>query len=43
MPFQLAQEQGGYFAPFRPGISLHSGRLFRSIPAIHFGAFRPPV
>ena len=31
-----------FFAPFRPGISLHSGRLFRSIPATHFGAFRPP-
>ena len=24
------------------GISHHSGRLFRSIPATHFGAFRPP-
>ena len=31
-----------FFALFRPGISLHCGRLFRLIPATHFGAFRPP-
>ena len=31
-----------FFAPIRPGISQHSGQSFRSIPATHFGAFRPP-
>jgi class 3 adenylate cyclase len=32
----------GYFTAVRPVILEHSGRLFRSIPATHFGAFRPP-
>jgi len=32
---------GGYFALNRPVVSQHSGRAFRSIPATHFGAFRP--
>jgi hypothetical protein len=31
-----------YFALNRPVVSQHSGRVFRSIPATHFGAFRPP-
>jgi hypothetical protein len=30
-----------FFAPFRPVISEHSGRLFRWIPATYFAAFRP--
>lgn len=34
--------QGLQFTYTRLGISHHSGRLFRSIPATHFGAFRPP-
>jgi hypothetical protein len=42
MAEQLRAPPSGYFAPFRPVVSHHSGRLFRSIPATHFGAFRPP-
>jgi len=38
----ILQQLAAYSDAFRPPIPIHSGRVFRSIPATHSGAFRPP-